>query len=253
MNDPDDAGSMGLEREDLVQIITGVSRERMFFFSEDDFKFALAWKVKESLPKAEIRLEKLIGCNSKDEKTKPRYEKNRYIDIFINSGSSKLGIELKYKTAELDVREHANDGHGTQICTLKDQSAIDTGGYDCLHDIHRLENFVKAGSLNGGYAIWLTNDPSYWNEPKRPSGSYYRNFRIYEGRRTVKRLKWCHTKKGKMPAAAKGRPGFKLERHYEVHWDEYSEVPPINDTPNRSDTKKPNNKFRYCLIEVQKV
>ena len=64
---------------------------------------------------------------------------------------------------------------------LRDQGAQDIRRYDFLMDIQRLEDEVSEGRARQGFAILLTNDPSYWQPPRRDE-TVDAAFRIHDGR-----------------------------------------------------------------------
>lgn len=70
-----------------IENINSLSARRPIYHSESDLQFALAWELKESLPNIEIRLEKPF--------------KKQYIDIIYTNANETIGIELKYKTDEI--------------------------------------------------------------------------------------------------------------------------------------------------------
>ena len=97
---------------DLPDLLAELAGKRPVFHSEADFQHALAWKIHEAFPSANVRPE-----------YKPFPEKRVYIDIWV-SGAESAAIELKYLTRRLKV-----DVNGERF-TLKDQSARDLGRYD---------------------------------------------------------------------------------------------------------------------------
>ena len=136
--------------------------KRPVFNSEDDFKFSLAWQIKEKYKKykdkVEIRLEKKMN-NNRDASSSgvgDEKNKNQRIDIFIivknENNVEKIGIELKYFTADLEWHDDKND----EYIILKEQLAYNYKCYDAWHDVERLENFIRSGNINKGFAIWLT-------------------------------------------------------------------------------------------------
>ena len=72
---------------------------------------------------------------------------------------------------------------------LRDQRAQDIRRYDFLRDVQRLEDEVSEGRAGQGFAILLTNDPSYWQPPQRDE-TVDAAFRIHEGRNVNGELAW---------------------------------------------------------------
>jgi hypothetical protein len=136
---------------DLDGVLRELSKERLVFHSEADFQHALAWKIHKKYPEINIRFERRIELDDKE----------IYIDIFLKDKKERIGlIELKYKTRDIEIE--IND----ERFKLKNQSAQDISRYDFIKDISRLEKCVDRLPNTTGYAIFLTNDPSYWNFPR---------------------------------------------------------------------------------------
>lgn len=132
---------------DIHQILTTALNKRSIFHSEADFQHHFAWEIHRAAnAEVDIRLEfplSSVGSN--------RWE---YCDVLIR-GASTIGIELKYKTKKLSVDVDC------ELFELKQQGAQDLGRYDFLKDICRLESWCEQQKISKGYAILLTNDPSY--------------------------------------------------------------------------------------------
>lgn len=222
-----------LDGEKLKEILSELKKERPVFDSEDDFKFSLAWKIKEEYDKnIDIRLEKnfiIVNENGKEE--------NYRIDIFIRQW--KIGIELKYYTAECDYESD------DERIKLKNQFAYDHKCYDAWKDIQRLETFIKKGFIKKGFAIWLTNMGALTKsceDFKKDESPGYSEFRICNGRESDYVMNW---KEGLSEGTTKGRrEPIKLKEKYKVNWNDYSDV---------SKDKDCNKKgiFKYALIEVR--
>ena len=205
---------------DITRTLEALAKDRPMFHSEADFQHALAWKIHQQWPTCSIRFE----CKT------PYLDDRSHLDIWAFNDSATLVIELKYKTRAL----HADvDG---ETFDLKDQSAEDSGRYDFLKDIRRLEQIVSRCSDIVGYAILLTNDSLYWKPPtkNKPIDTM---FRIDEGKKISGKLSW------------RGEPSEKtiqdreepiVIRHtYWLSWRDYSE--PI---------EAPYGRFRYLLVRV---
>ncbi len=228
---------MGLNRNGLISVINDLKGKRPCFHSEDDFKFALAWKIKQKYPTAEIRLEKPMSNSGR-----------KYLDIFLEfpgDSEGRVGIEVKYMTAELKASIN-----GEQY-DLTSHLAYPLRCYDCLLDIQRLEEFINQKRLDYGYALWLTNDKNFWQPPKRKT--IYDNFRIFEGRsiRKGKKLKWgSRAKRGTIKGRKKS---IKLKhRDYTINWELYKRISEtdIMLTNGSKRINKLNNVFEYSLNEI---
>ncbi|HUW48670.1 MAG TPA: hypothetical protein VMW36_08005, partial [Patescibacteria group bacterium] len=97
------------------------------------------------------------------------------IDIWARRGNEIIAIEVRNKTALLDAVYCGKHIH------LKNQAAQDISRYDFVSDIGKLERVVRSRSDVTGYALLLTNDPSYW-QPPRKADSFDEHFRIHDGR-----------------------------------------------------------------------
>jgi len=87
--------------------------------------------------------------------------KRDYLDLFIEEGQYKTGIELKYKTTNKGKAEVIYEHHGAQS----------NGRAQCLFDISRLERFIDCNEITNGYFIFITNDKTYWSKYRNPTFS----------------------------------------------------------------------------------
>ncbi len=225
-----------LDGEKLKEILGELSIKRPVFESEDDFKFSLAWKIKEEYEeyksKIDIRLEKKIYWKNEDEEK----EKNQRIDIFIEPW--KIGIELKYYTAGFEYFDTKNN----EKIILANQGAENLKYYDAWKDVERLEEFVREGFIKKGYSIWLTNMEALYKKEedhkmKKNKPGYY-DFRIWDGREINphEKMEWGKNLK---ESTIKGRKEpITITGRYKVKWENYYES-----------TNK-YGKFKYSLLEV---
>ncbi|BFN31024.1 hypothetical protein VHTUMSATKI_12190 [Vibrio harveyi] len=202
---------------DIHQILTAALSKRSIFHSEADFQHHFAWEL-HSAGNAEIdvRLEFPLSSDGSN-----RWE---YCDVLVR-GTSTIGIELKYKTKKLSVEV------GSEPFELKQQGAQDLGRYDFLKDICRLESWCEQQKISKGYAVLLTNDPSYWSIPMR-SNTVDRAFRLH--REVVQgELGW---ESSASEGTTRGREAkLVLKNRYSLTWF---------DTPRQG--------FRYLLIEIER-
>jgi hypothetical protein len=145
---------------EVRKVMEKLAERRPIFHSEADFKFALAWQIQRMLPRFDVRLEY------------PATE-GQHLDVLLIGRNVRLGIELKYKTGTLSV-----------VCRHERFELKKHGGgcYDYLKDVKRLEELVKCGAINRGYALFLTNDRMYWIESRRCTVNDG-EFRLHEDRR----------------------------------------------------------------------
>jgi len=187
---------------DINTVMENLSKKRPIFHSEADFQHALAWEIHKQLPESAIRLER-------------RYSKGNkriYFDIWIDYKGETIIIELKYKTKEVSV-EIDNEKFN-----LRNHGAWDLGRYDFIKDISRLEKIVLSNKNKTGYAIFLTNDNSYWEDPLKEPETIDRNFRIHSGKDIKGNLKWV----GGSPGTIKNRNSIKIRGNYKIDWNGYS-------------------------------
>ena len=163
---------------------------RAVFHSEDDFKFALAWRIYQEMQSPEIRLE-----------FKPFPDEAMYLDIWLQTTST--AIELKYCTQELDIKWRG------ERFVLKKQAAHTQKRRAFFQDIERIERVVtKREDVKRGYAVILTNEPKYWESPSSQQDA---ECRIHEGREIGSDTK-CK------------EDTITLKGSYSLHWEDYSEV-----------------------------
>jgi hypothetical protein len=209
---------------DIGDIMRRLAVERPLFHSEADFQHALAWKIHELEPHAQIRLEVSSG----------RFDKRERIDILVRMGGASHAIELKYKKRKLQCE------WGGEKFALANDGAQDIGRYDFIKDIARLEQFVSSEANADGYAILLTNDDLYWRESVR--GVTSAAFFLHEGRiiDCNAPLAWHEstgegTKKGRTDA-------FMLRSNRTLSWADYSALPDV-----------PSGVFRYLSLNITKL
>ena len=178
-----------------------LSQIRPIFHNEADFQFAFAWKIQQQYPDFNIRLEYKIMEPIK-----------RYIDVWIRNPNP-IAIELKYKSALLNTQ--VDD----EIFNLTNHGAVDLGRYDFWKDVQRLEEIVTSHPNTEGYAVMITNDPSYWKSPQN-NNTNDSAFKIHEGRQVTGDLSWS-SKAGRGTTECREKP-LTIKGAYDVHWKKYS-------------------------------
>lgn len=212
-----------MKKEHLISAIRALQAKQKIFHSEADFQFSFAWELQKILPDAKIRLEYT-----------PPFARDMHIDIYITDADGTYPIELKYKSKSIEVV--VDD----EYFKLKNHSAQDTGRYDYLYDISRIE-YLRALDKRfvAGYAIMLTNEPAYWKKPN-PSSSNATDaaFRTHEGRVLTGSLAWAeHTG----PGTNRGRTDpIVLDGQYSLHWETFSDIPDAV-----------SGLFKICTVEVK--
>ena len=185
---------------DLLEIL---SKRRSVFHSEADFQLAPGWHIQETLSDSRVRLE-----------FQPSRTKNIYLDIWLQN--SKTAIELKYRTQKLKVQLE------DEVFALRTQGAQDAGRYGFIKDISRLEQLVcDQEYASSGFAVLLTNDPSYWDVPKKGwKNTNDADFRIHEEKVIRGEMRWA---KKVAKGGIKGmEEPIKLKGSYKANWGDYS-------------------------------
>ena len=222
------------------------------YLSEAQFQFELAWVIKEKFNNAKILLE-YTACTMKsnkvDENGKSKGKTKRFeSDIIVLFDNEYQVIELKYKTARSTINNVQLVTHGGQPGTK----------YDYLWDIHRIEllkekpekdaqgnfyTYLLNKKCSGGYAIFLTNDSSYYGGQEQPGDSAYQ-FRLENSREidTSKVLVWEGEEKNWMSS----RPSFSfIEKRQFGEWKTFYEY------TDKSTKNKKSKHFKYLITEIK--
>lgn len=190
----------------VTKLMDGLAGDRPVFHSEADFQHALAWRIHSEGLDAGIRLEWPVEL--------PDQEKRIYVDLWLPGRN--VAVELKYLTRRLVFKPNG------ERFALRHQGAQDIRRYDFLKDIERLEqlSLSKQNDVQSGVAILLTNDPLYWNPPRR-EGTVDAEFRLHEGRAVKGTMKWAEeTSLG----TKRGREGsICLKGSYPLQWLDYGD------------------------------
>ena len=211
---------------DMEKIIEKLQGKRQIFCSEADFQLEMAWVIKEMYRDAEVRLEYV-----------PTFDDKMHIDILVFINNEWIPIELKYKTKK-SKKEKMTDQITQEGFNLKNQGAKNIGCYLYLKDIERIERIKEAvkNNFKEGYAVFLTNDETYRNRPRKINCDY-KDFSL-EDERIIERgepLKWASAKKNKGiedPIILKGI--------YKMEWNEFSQV----------DKERSDGTFYYLVTKI---
>ncbi len=204
----------------ITEIMKNLAECRPIFHLEKDFQLALSMQIQTEQGRG-VRPEYPFRDEEK---------KRKYLDIWLPN--KEIAIELKYKTQTLIIRQKNEDFR------LRNQSAQDEGRYDFLKDIERLEKMIDDGQAREGFAVLLTNDPSYWTHQGRDTTSF--NFRLKEGReiRKGEEMRWKFP--GTAPKSiAKRKNSITLRSSYKLEWQPYY-----------SFYKVKNGEFKYLAVKV---
>ena len=102
----------------------------------------------------------------------------------------------------------------------------------------RLEEFLRLGHADAGFAILLTNDSLYWQAPAR-QGGIDAAFRLHDGHSLHGTLSWAP---GASSGTTKNRESpLTLRASYIPRWRDYSRLPSGKD-----------RHFRYLAISIRK-
>ena len=211
---------------DMTEVIKTLQGKRQIFCSEADFQLEMAWVIKEMYHNAEVRLEYV-----------PTFDDKMHIDIIVFISNEWIPIELKYKTKK-SKKEKMTDQITQEGFNLKNQGAKNIGCYLYLKDIERIERIKEAvkNNFKEGYAVFLTNDETYRNRPRKINCDY-KDFSL-EDERIIERgepLKWASAKKNKGiedPIILKGI--------YKMEWNEFSKV----------DKERSDGTFYYLVTKI---
>jgi len=214
----------------MENMIEKLRNKRKLFASEADFQLELAWVIKESYPNSRVRLE-----------YSPRFDLNMHIDILVIINNQWVPIELKYKTKGGKNEKTAVVVVDNETYSLKNQSAKDTGCYLYLRDIRRIESIKEnAPQFAEGYTVFITNDLSYTEKPRK-ANCVYKEFSLEQGIVKTGRLNWAdHTGAGTKKSMEKP---IILKGEYKMDWKDYSDI---------ENTEHPNiSIFKYLINEIK--
>lgn len=171
-----------MTKQFIETVLLALAKERKVFWSEADFQFAFAWKLKEMLkysnPQSAINLRLERRADALEKRDDEKKSGDAYIDIWVEINEKVYPIELKYKTIKCTITD------GAEEYKLKQHGACDIGCYLYLKDAERIEHISKSlgDNFGKGFAIMLTNDHLYWNKPNTSTDTtIFRDFRIYDG------------------------------------------------------------------------
>lgn len=253
-----------LNLEMLSNIIAEFGCKQRIFHCEAQFQFELAWKLQEVV-NCKVNLEALSvisikkqGGKKKKNGQKSDLIKKMYTDILLEDKEDKdyrVAIELKYKTAELELTN--------PNVLLQQHGAVDLGRYDFLWDVNRLELLLNQNkeisdlpidfrlSCNKAFAVLLTNDKHYWNVNYEVDSSGTKTigdqFKIGDTTNVLccSRLDWTRVN-GEYPKTVKDDKSraraIVLNKPYTYNWNDYCDL-----------NVSSNGVFRYTIIEAVKL
>ncbi len=208
---------------DVEATLQRLADVRPVFHSEDDFQYALAWRLHRDFDDVIVRLEYPL----------PWGGRRAYADIWLAPAGGppedSVVIELKYWKQSLRVTIDR------EAFVLIDQDDRDVCRYDFLRDVTRVERLIAEGHARAGAVIALTNDFGYWRAGLPDTNDA--DFRLHEGRRIAGVLRWAPAT-GK--STTRGRAAdLRLRGEYRPAWRHYSTV-----------EGGPHRDFRYLFLPV---
>lgn len=239
-----------LNRKFIESVLLALAKERKVFWSEADFQFAFAWKLKEMLQKdsnqqstINVRLERRVDALKKRDDEKKSGD--AYIDIWVEIDKMVYPIELKYKTIKCIITDGTD---GSEEYKLKQHGASDIGCYLYLKDVKRIDELSKSlgDKFGKGFAIMLTNDHLYWdNHNTSTDTTIFRDFRIHKGRKIVAgAIPDWGTPSDNRPAWQKILGPFNLNHDYTINWGDYSNFNMEGEANGQA------SPFKHTIIEI---
>lgn len=189
-------------------------------YDDVDVEYYMPTKKGKKKKKDDIDSEDYLPTKNTDILEGNNWDSNMRVDIVVSRGNEYVPIELKYVTKKV-VRDKERFGKlikGMEI--LRDQAAQDIRRYDFWKDVRRIELIKKNfPAVKNGFAVFLTNDPSYKKDPRSTAVCYPFSM---SGERIIggADIDWNGN-----PAASKGhrsRSHFRLEGGYKLLWDKTS-------------------------------
>jgi hypothetical protein len=156
----------------LDEAMGALALKRPIFHTEADFQHALAWEIHLRHPDAGIRLEKRVA-------TRPNID----LDLFVELGGSRLGVELKYPRGRMSAKV------GDELFILS-TGADDYSRYFAVEDMARLERLVAQQTIDCGALVFLTNVANVWTPPASGRAVLYDEFRLHHGRTVTGTMSW---------------------------------------------------------------
>lgn len=239
-----------MTKQFIETVLLALANERKVFWSEADFQFAFAWKLKEMFedrnPQSAINVRLERRADALEQRTDAPEQGNEkensgdiYIDIWVEINEKVYPIELKYKTIQCTITD------GSEEYKLKQHGACDIGCYLYLKDVKRIEELSESlgDNFGKGFAFMLTNDHLYWDRPNTSTDTTsFRDFRIHKGRKIVAgtTLDWG-TPSDNRPDWQKKLGPLTLTHNYTINWKGYSKL------LNKEGKAIP---FKYTIIEI---
>lgn len=159
------------------------------------------------------------------------WESELRLDIVVKKNDEYCPVELKYKTKNIERQiTRFDELLNKKVVVMKNQGAQNLGMYDFWKDVHRIELVRKRFKrVNGGLAVFVTNDVLYTKESKSSSNNY-----LFGMVGEVTRLKQKHWRDPES-TCAKTHPNFDVEQSYDIIWHS-RDIDNVN--------------FYYCIVNI---
>lgn len=199
---------------DLVRndVFAFLESNNELLFNERDFQMHLAtWLRNSTNHYDDVDVEYYV----------PRQELDNYIwdselrlDIVVKKDGEYCPVELKYKTKKVKRKISRFDEDLTaDVVVMKNQGAQDLGMYDFWKDVRRVELVRnRFERVNGGLAVFVTNDGFYTKGSKESSNNYL--FGMAGEAARSKKKHWANPES----TCAKTHPNFEVEMEYSIEW-----------------------------------
>lgn len=217
---------------DIVQqdIFAFLDSNEELLFNERDFQMHLAtWLRKSANDYDDVDVEYYVP---KIELPNYVWDSELRLDIVVKKDGEYCPVELKYKTKKVERQiSRFDEILDDKVVVMKNQGAQDLGMYDFWKDVRRIElvrnRFAK---VNGGLAIFVTNDALYTKASRPESNNYLLN--MNEGMHSpIKHWQNENSACAKM----KSYKSFEVEKEYSINWHHRN----VDNIP-----------FHYCVVNV---
>ena len=217
---------------DIVQhdIFAFLDSNEELLFNERDFQMHLAtWLRKSANDYDDVDVEYYVP---KTELPNYVWDSELRLDIVVKKDGEYCPVELKYKTKKVERQiSRFDEILDDKVVVMKNQGAQDLGMYDFWKDVRRIElvrnRFAK---VNGGLAIFVTNDALYTKASRPESNNYLLN--MNEGMHSpIKHWQNENSACAKM----KSYKSFEVEKEYSINWHHRN----VDNIP-----------FHYCVVNV---
>ena len=199
---------------DIVQqdIFAFLDSNEELLFNERDFQMHLAtWLRKSANDYDDVDVEYYVP---KTELPNYVWDSELRLDIVVKKDGEYCPVELKYKTKKVERQiSRFDEILDDKVVVMKNQGAQDLGMYDFWKDVRRIElvrnRFAK---VNGGLAIFVTNDALYTKASRPESNNYLLN--MNEGMHSpIKHWQNENSACAKM----KSYKSFEVEKEYSIN------------------------------------